>query len=496
VNPAIHKRRKQVGRLLRYLFGPGRQEEHVNPHLVAAWHGHGGLAALEPPTLANGTRDVLGLSSLLKQPLHAARNAPALTVWHCSIRNAPEDPVLSDPQWAQIAEEVMDAVKLAPHGDGNAVRWVAVRHNDDHIHVVATLVRQDGRTAWGWNDWVNARNRCYELERRFGLRQVGPMDGTSHRRPRAPELNKARRLGRASTSRDELRRLVRQCVASSAGEDEFFARLADLGVLVKRRASTRNTGQWTGYAVALQTNTTSAGEPVWFSGGSLANDLTLPKLRQRWADPDVAAASTKDSPRISAAARAQALSTASQAIRAAAAAMGELAATNPEAAQALALAAADSLVAVATTVEGHRGGPVTRAVELFDKAARQPSGRVAKHTSQSGRLRTVSRLVSLMGHVSGDDDIAAVLTVLVDLALLAEHLATLRDAQMRHHQADAARTVAVSLRTAVAAGGRFGQPTQNPLDLSVVPAGQDRDEAVPDVSTKDSHNHPGRSTTR
>jgi hypothetical protein len=177
VNPAIHKRRTQVGRLMRYLFGPGRQEEHVNPHLVAAWYGAGALGALEPPTRANGTRDVAALSALHRQPVHAARNGPALTVWHCSIRNAPEDPVSSDPQWAGVSAEVMDAVKLAPPGDANAVRWVAVRHNDDHIHVVATVVRQDGRTAWAWSDWVNARKRCYELERRIGLRQVGVTAG-------------------------------------------------------------------------------------------------------------------------------------------------------------------------------------------------------------------------------------------------------------------------------------------------------------------------------
>ena len=137
MSPSVHKRRKQVGRLLRYLFGPGRQEEHVNPHLVAAWNGAGELASLEPAQRANGSRDVRQLTRLLRQPLHAARNAPALTVWHCSIRNAPEDPILSDEQWAEIAAEVMHAVKLAPHGDPDAVRWVAVRHNDDHGVVYA-----------------------------------------------------------------------------------------------------------------------------------------------------------------------------------------------------------------------------------------------------------------------------------------------------------------------------------------------------------------------
>jgi hypothetical protein len=68
----------------------------------------------------------------------------------------------------------MDATGLAAFGDLNAVRWIAVRHPDNHIHLAATLVRQDGRTAHGW-----PRLRCYELEKRYGLRRVGPMDRTS-----------------------------------------------------------------------------------------------------------------------------------------------------------------------------------------------------------------------------------------------------------------------------------------------------------------------------
>ena len=53
-------------------------------------------------------------------------------------------------------------------------------------------------------------------------------------------------------------------------------------MLVRTRYSTRNRGQVTGYAVALAGDTTQAGGPVWFGGGKLAADLSLPKLRARW----------------------------------------------------------------------------------------------------------------------------------------------------------------------------------------------------------------------
>jgi hypothetical protein len=32
--PAVHQRGLRVGGLLRYLYGPGKREEHTNPHLV------------------------------------------------------------------------------------------------------------------------------------------------------------------------------------------------------------------------------------------------------------------------------------------------------------------------------------------------------------------------------------------------------------------------------------------------------------------------------
>lgn len=52
--PAVHPRGAHVGGLLRYLFGPGKREEHVRPRVVAAWDGAGPLDALQPPVLPGG----------------------------------------------------------------------------------------------------------------------------------------------------------------------------------------------------------------------------------------------------------------------------------------------------------------------------------------------------------------------------------------------------------------------------------------------------------
>src|SRR5690606_22528971 len=54
-------------------------------------------------------------------------------------------------------------------------------------------------------------------------------------------------------------------------------------VKVRLRHSVRNPGEVTGYAVGLDSHTTADGQTVWHGGSRLAADLTLPKLRTRWA---------------------------------------------------------------------------------------------------------------------------------------------------------------------------------------------------------------------
>jgi hypothetical protein len=475
VNPRVHRRHNDLANLIWYLYSPGRYEEHRNPHLVAAWAGAGVLGVLEPPIGRDGRRDVHGLIDRLAQPVLAARYRPKNTVWHCSIRAAPEDRLLDDAEWAHIAEQVMAATGLAPLGDVNAVRWVAVRHADNHIHLAATLVRQDGRAAKGWQDMIKARRRCSELEVQYGLRRTPPIDRTRHRRPGAAELNKTKRLRQSVPARDELRRRVREAALTATGEREFFDLLADAGVQVHRRLSVTHPGEVTGYAVALGSYRTASGKPVWFGGGRLAADLTLPKLRQRWTNGD-GGPGPGGGVRVSPAARVEALTMAAQVIRAAADDFAVLAAADPDAAHAVAQAAADTLTAAAARVEGRRGGPLTAAAELFDHACREQNGRVVDATSRSGKVRSASRLVALMGRISGDADTRAALALLLDLARLADAIAALRVAQQRVHQAESALAAARTMRAAAAASTRL-TPT------AAVPAPDLNDPSPPTSSS-------------
>jgi hypothetical protein len=270
-------------RLLYYLYGPGKANEHTDPHVVA---GFCDPADLEPERRRGGSRDFGRLGGLLAQPLAAlAGRGYAKPVWHCSIRAAPEDRLLSDSEWARVAVQVMDRTGLAPAGDDVGVRWVAVRHAADHVHIVATLARQDGTRPRIWNDFYRVREACQDVETRFGLRRTAPADRTAARCPSRAEAEQSVRRGWGEAPRVRLRREVCAAAAGAHSEQEFFARLDDAGIAVRQRYSTATSGEVTGYAVGLPAHTAKNGGIVWYGGGKLAADLTLPKLRRRWEGP-------------------------------------------------------------------------------------------------------------------------------------------------------------------------------------------------------------------
>ncbi|MDP9420893.1 MAG: relaxase/mobilization nuclease domain-containing protein, partial [Actinomycetota bacterium] len=252
----------RVGGLIRYLFGPGRANEHVDPRVVGAWVDPG---ALEPSTTARGQRDYRPLISRLERPLAVAGLA-AKSVWHCSLRSAPGDRALSDTEWADIAGEVMDRTQLASPGDDGGCRWVAVRHAEDHVHLVATLARQDGRPAvLARNDFYRVGEACRAVEERYGLAITAGRDRTAAVRPTRAESEKAERLAKPAIAREVLRLEVQTAASGPSGEEEFFARLEVAGVMVGKRYSERNPGQVTGYRVALPGSmagsTASTGSP-------------------------------------------------------------------------------------------------------------------------------------------------------------------------------------------------------------------------------------------
>jgi hypothetical protein len=308
--------------LLRYLTAPKEQavdaeqrleprELHTHPHLVA---GSGGLveewggydlsprynpsaadeiaAWLDEPRVRSGARvsvprrDQQG-GVLVDERGGAVRKDAH--VWHCSLSLHPEEPERSDEQWAAIASEF-----VAEMGFGNC-RWIALRHGlspagNDHVHVVVQLVDNDGKPASVHNDRPRAQECCRALEERHALRAVEGREAkrgaraTSYRqRYRAErEYERAVKDGQPSPAsrepdREVLERAVRLSAAASASEGEFVRRLRAEGLIVRPRFAAGREDQVVGYSVAL---TPAEGrEVVPHAGGTLAKDLTLPRLR-------------------------------------------------------------------------------------------------------------------------------------------------------------------------------------------------------------------------
>ncbi|WP_438290972.1 mobilization protein [Streptomyces sp. HUAS TT7] len=276
-------------RTISYLFGKGRANEHTDPHLVASWNGFAPDPGRSPHRDPKDAMDQL--VTQLDQPVKMlGHKAPKDTVWHCPVRAAPEDPILTDAQWADIARRIVAAAGIAPDGDEEACRWVAVRHADDHIHIAATLVRQDGRRPERGYDQRAVQREARRIEVDYGLRRLKPGDGTGAKRPTSKEHFKAKRLGQDAATRDVLRLRVRRALAAAADETEFFALLDATGVTVRLKLGP--SGDTLGCNFALPEDTNDKGEPVFYAGSTLAPDLSLPKIRKSLAttNPEPAAA--------------------------------------------------------------------------------------------------------------------------------------------------------------------------------------------------------------
>ena len=170
--------------LLKYLFGPGDRNEHINARTVGGWTTQEELDRLSPSRLGQ----------LLDQTWQNAHMTELDSpVYHVSVavdrgdpsKGTPADPDLTDEQFREVCEALIDRVGLS------ACRWVAVRHDrpgESHAHIVATLASEEGRQQHPLRgDFFRIGEVCREYERKFGLRVTAPRDRTRTAPGRAAE---------------------------------------------------------------------------------------------------------------------------------------------------------------------------------------------------------------------------------------------------------------------------------------------------------------------
>ncbi|MEU0670881.1 mobilization protein [Streptomyces lavendulocolor] len=431
----IPKKAKAGGRttgLLYYLYGPGRANEHVDPHMVAAWD-----AGVLDPGRTDGT-SIPVLASLLDAPVFALEGkTPDQHVYHVPVANDASDRILSDEEWADVAREIMDAAGIAPKGDPMGARWVAIRHDPQHIHIVATLARQDGRAPNIRRDMVKMQARARELEVKYGLRQLTSGDKTASRWPTTAEAEKAKRMGRDETPRTILQGRVREAAAGARSDAEFFGALERAGLRLKKR--TAPDGAITGYTVALPGDRTGAGRAVWFSGSQLAPDLSLPRVRERWNG------STAQGPAGKVTSRADAWQLAAEHVHQAAAILGQ---AGDAAGAGEMVALSDLLTTYAAQAPTEVRQELRDAARAFERAGRAPTSR-QMNSAACHHLQTAAQLLVMSSSLAANgSEAAAAITILVAVALAVVAAQRFHQAAQHRAQEQAAARAGAHLRAA------------------------------------------------
>ena len=108
--------------------------------------------------------------------------------------NAPGERLMSDAEWTEVVEDLMDRTGIRGCDDPGGCGGVAVRHGGDHIHIhiAAVLVRtDDGSRVHLRNDYYRGATAepgeaCRDAEGRLGLTPTPAVgEGAGRSRSRA-----------------------------------------------------------------------------------------------------------------------------------------------------------------------------------------------------------------------------------------------------------------------------------------------------------------------
>lgn len=242
------------------LIHPGKTNEHTQQHVVAS--------SIGTPENQLLTRDeAMQIAADLQAPQEAwGVDVSEGHIWQCSLSIKQSEGLLPDQKWQSISKDFMQEM-----GMPDDLRWVSVRHGvsvngNDHVHIAANVVRENGALADTWNDFYRSQQVCAKLETQHNLE---PLQRTSAR-----ALSRSELKHHGEPERFRLERQVRAAASVATADSEFFHELEMHGIKVRPYIQD---GQVTGYSVALPEKNAQR-----FAGGKLARDLSLPRLQATW----------------------------------------------------------------------------------------------------------------------------------------------------------------------------------------------------------------------
>lgn len=317
-----------------YLAGPGKANEHTNPHVVAASSGAvfaaGGAGAemqrehayelghaLDEARVVFGIevtrRDTAALKAASERGVKGKAAIAEATrdenVWHCSLSLPPDAAALDDATWSAIAHDFMEGMGF-DDPDAADARWVAIRHGvtkngGDHIHIAASRVRDDGSVVAKWRphptrggnegDYARAQRVARDLEAKYGMEVLSSYTknmaarGRSHAQDAATRGVDGAQPRIAEAPSVILARRVRVAAAAAESEAEFVRLVRADGLVIRSaRYDKSDSNAVTGFSVGLPASeyANKHGQPVMHGGKKLAEDLSLPRLREGWIDDD------------------------------------------------------------------------------------------------------------------------------------------------------------------------------------------------------------------
>ncbi|MBR5951328.1 MAG: relaxase/mobilization nuclease domain-containing protein [Actinomycetaceae bacterium] len=314
--------------LVRYLFGAGRANEHKDQHIVAsskimAEFGWSAGAYVEDKEMATWcgadleeavrvhNKHVMRQKKVFDPQTNTWNKLPYKThahVWHCSLSLHPDEPGLTDEKWQAIAHDFMKEMGFdAP--DQEECRWIAVRHGyskngGDHIHIAASVVREDGSLWKDSFDFPRSQKACTKLEKAYGLEVLASRELESTSKGDSPQdmsealddfrdehghefeypVEAVPGREEAVTTQTPLTRRARlevrmRCAAAAARtEKEYVTELRAQGVRVRPRYAKGAMSEVVGYSVALEAK--DGQETQWHAASKVAKDLSIVQLRK------------------------------------------------------------------------------------------------------------------------------------------------------------------------------------------------------------------------